>query len=157
MLNNLEKTVEELRLTVPFKKTTVPGDVALMVRETEAGLVEYMFARIISCAPEIRHRKEWWHVDMVFLTIPLKYATFIVNGEQLNGEEIFTIHGLGVFIKAVDTDKPIEVNIAAPDNPTFQVQPRKIGLTLVKPISEKKPSFNAGEGEDYDSIEDDDD
>ncbi|MDR1110028.1 MAG: hypothetical protein LBP92_04860 [Deltaproteobacteria bacterium] len=130
MLRNIEKIVEELRLKVPFKEGTQAGDVILIVRENEAGLVEIVFARVIGYAPEIRHRQEWWHVDLVLLSIPLGYATFVVNADQLSGKEIFTIKGRKVFIKAVDTESPIRETFAEEEE---EPPPQRGGLRLVRP------------------------
>ncbi|MDR1677501.1 MAG: hypothetical protein LBS44_03820 [Deltaproteobacteria bacterium] len=136
MLRSVDQIVEELRLKVPFKATTNLGDVILMVRENEAGLVEIMFSRILGLSPEIKHRQEWWHVDMVFLTIPLNYATLIVNADQLTGKEIFTINGRKVFLKAVDTESPIEDSLSETVAPA-QAKTPKLNLTLVKPETSK--------------------
>jgi hypothetical protein len=138
MLRNIEQIVEELRLKVPFKEGTSAGDVVLIVREDEAGLAEIFFARVTGYALETRHRQEWWHVGLAFLTIPLRYATFVVSADQISGKEIFTMNGRKVFIKAVDTDGPAR---EASEDPRPQDQrPAGSGLRLVKP----KPPEDGG-------------
>ncbi|MDR3135423.1 MAG: hypothetical protein LBU69_04930 [Deltaproteobacteria bacterium] len=126
MLKNIEQVVEELGKKLPFKPETNVGDNILIARENENALVEVAFARVVSFAPEIRHRQEWWHVEMAILSIPLQRVTFIVNSEQLNGKEIFTVSGQKVFLKAINPAPPATEPNPEPRNP------QKSFLTLVR-------------------------
>jgi sporulation protein YlmC with PRC-barrel domain len=100
---NFEKTVEELALQVPFKDVTEVGEVVLMVRESEKGQCTITFAQVVKFTQEMVGKQEWWHVDLIFLTLPLSYGTLILKSEHLSNMEVFTSGGKKVFLKAINT------------------------------------------------------
>jgi hypothetical protein len=130
----MEKTVEEIKAAVSFKDTTEPGDVVLMLNETDDPEmpVAAAYAAITGFDRDITKRDEWWHVHFAFLTIPPTPRSIILQPDHFTGQEIFTMGGKKVFIKALDMDvlKP------EPDEPDGETedktQKRRGGLRVVK-------------------------
>ena len=104
MANLVEQTVEELKKIISFKDTTEVGDVILIVNETpdEDGPLGMAYARINEFEPDNSKRDEWWFVHMTFLTVPPRHQMLILQNQHFTGQEIFTIGGKKVFIKALD-------------------------------------------------------
>lgn len=94
--------VEELQYQVPFKETTEPGDLVLMLRENEDGRVALNYARVMGFDRDTTKRDEWWHVHFVFLEVPPMPRTIILQTPHFTGQEIFTMGGRKVYIKAVN-------------------------------------------------------
>jgi hypothetical protein len=130
----MEKTVEELRAAVPFKDTTETGDVVLMLNETEDPEmpVAAAYASITGFERDITKRDEWWHVHFAFLTIPPTPRSIILQPDHFTGQEIFTMGGKKVFIKALDMNELRP----EPDEPDEESEDKKEkrrgGLRVVK-------------------------
>jgi len=78
---------------------TTIGDVVLVYyREKPA-----FFARIDSIEPDIK--KDWFRVQLLILTIPLRTVTWILREEYINGT-LFTMEGNPARIEAVHPLSP---------------------------------------------------
>ena len=108
---SMEQTVDELKKAVDFKETTVAGDIVLMVNETgEAdGPLGFSYAVVTGFVRDDSKRDEWWFVHLSFLTVPPSPQVLILQSDHFTGQEIFTIGGRKVFIKALDFRPPAEV------------------------------------------------
>ncbi len=95
----MEKLVADLKEILPFKQTTVIGDVVIVVAK-EPQLLTY--AVVSKIERDDSRKNEWWHVTMHFLSIPLQEVTWTLRTQQFTGQEIFTMGGEGRFIQAVD-------------------------------------------------------
>jgi len=98
----MEAMVEELQYQVPFKETTEAGDMVLMLRENDDGRVSMVYARVMGFDRDTTKRDEWWHVHFVFLEVPPLPRTIILQTPHFTGQEIFTMGGRKVFIKALN-------------------------------------------------------
>ncbi len=96
----MEKTLAELKKLVPLKDTTVAGDIVIVVTETPK-MVAYALVRDI--VRDTTKRDEWWHLDLLFLTVPPQPVTWTLRTAQMTGQEIFTMGGDKRFIAAIDT------------------------------------------------------
>lgn len=134
MSNQIEETVEELKKVVPFKETTEAGDVILIVNETteEDGALGMAYARINEFEPDPSKRDEWWFVHMTFLTVPPHHQMLILQNQHFTGQEIFTIGGKKVFIKALDFSHYKQIDQEEPPQ------------SEDKPQSEEKPPVTRG-------------
>lgn len=110
----MEKLVEELGFQVPFKERTEIGDTVIMLRENEDGRISGHFARVLGFDRDTSKRDEWWHVHFVFLELPPTPRTIILQTPHFTGQEIFTMGGLKVFIKAVNFEAYAEDSTALP-------------------------------------------
>jgi len=82
------------------------GDVVLIYHQGNPTV----FARIEAITPDIK--KGWYHVTLLFLTLPLQTVTWILRDAYINGEE-FTMNDKPMRLEAV---KPTEPDRAAPDD-----------------------------------------
>lgn len=98
----MENFVKNLTTRVPFKETTETGDVVVVVQEGERGDLAVNYARVVGFRPDLTKRDAWWQVDFVFLRMPPSLNTIILQPNHFTGQEIFTIGGRKVFIKALD-------------------------------------------------------
>jgi hypothetical protein len=134
---NIEKIVEELALKIPFKDVNEVGEVVLVVKESRGHDCRINFGQVVKLSSEKVGPTEWWHVDLVFLTFPLSFGTFIVKTEDISGLSIFTCSGQKVFLKAVNTQSFLNYfgtpEKPDPDNspPTGTDSP-KLNLRLIK-------------------------
>jgi hypothetical protein len=125
-----------------MKDNTSIGDTVVFLRETENGQVNISFARVMGFDPDLSKRDEWWHVRFVFLEIPPRARTIILQSPHFTGREVFTLGGLKVFIKAVnfeafqgesDEESPRGgQGTAVPREPEPKNQPGKPTFTLIK-------------------------
>jgi hypothetical protein len=106
----MENFVEEIRLQVPFKDETEIGDIILMLKENEKGKMIIAYAQVLNFTLDTTKRDEWWHVGLVFMDLPLVFKTFTLQKSHFTGQEIFTMGGKKVFIKAVNTASFLEEN-----------------------------------------------
>lgn len=98
----MEKLVEELKFQVPFKEKTEIGDTVIMLRENEDGQISGHFALVLGFERDATKKDEWWHVHFVFQELPPQPRTIILETAHFTGQEIFTMGGRKVFIKAVN-------------------------------------------------------
>jgi len=94
----MEKLVTEMKQLVKFKDTTDVGDVVLIVAKEPQMLI---YALVSGITRDTSRKDEWWHMDMVFLSIPPQKVTWTLRTEQMTGQEIFTMGGNERFVKAI--------------------------------------------------------
>ncbi len=75
------------------------GDVVLIYYQNSPAL----FARIEDI--EADYKKDWYHVTLLFLTIPTQTATWILRDEYIDGAE-FTMGGRTVRLEKVKRAEP---------------------------------------------------
>ncbi|MFH1139212.1 MAG: hypothetical protein V1816_24280 [Pseudomonadota bacterium] len=127
---DFEKFVEELKKKFRFKETTETGDVALMVQEgqDEKSPVGLSYVYVNGFERDPGKRDEWWFVHLHFLLAPPVPQTLILQRPHFTGQEIFTMGGKKVFIKAVDLDQPEKKPAGDKDAPP----PKRSSLRVVK-------------------------
>ena len=125
----MENTVNELKKIIAFKDTTVAGDVILMVNEPvdENSPFGLAYAMVTDFVRDNSKRDEWWHVHLSFLTVPPQPQVLILQTSHFTGQEIFTMGGKKVFIKALDFSP-------RPTEPPQEKKPAKTrgGLKVIK-------------------------
>lgn len=94
----MEKLVAELKSIIPFKETTMVGDIVIIAAKQPEMLV---YARVGAIVRDESRREEWWQVTLHLLSIPLQEVAWTLRTPQFTGQEIFTMGGEGRFIKAV--------------------------------------------------------
>jgi hypothetical protein len=132
----MENTIAELKKAIPFKDSTVIGDIVLFVNENqeENGPLGVSYAHITDFVRDTTKRDEWWHVHMAFLVVPPQPQVLILQTPHFTGQETFTIGGKKVFIKALDFSALSEKTMAEKrDKPASSTpEKKKGGLTLIK-------------------------
>ena len=140
----MERLVEELGYQVPFKDTTEPGDMVIMLRENDDGRISMVYARVLSFDRDLSKRDEWWHVHFVFLEVPPLPRTIILQTPHFTGQEIFTMGGRKVFIKAVNFEAFSEELLPGPEPPKKNSRKKdadRINEPEEPPKSGGKPTF----------------
>ena len=125
----MEKFIEQIRESFQFKDTTVVGDVVLMVNEPEEEGAPFgvAYAVITDFERDPGKRDEWWFVHLTFLNFPPHPHMLILQRPHFTGQEIFTMGGKKVFLKAVDFQRPKQ-----PEDDSKPTGPDRSGLRLVK-------------------------
>ncbi len=141
----MEKLVEELGFQVPFKDRTEAGDTVIVLRENENGRISMVYARVLDFDRDTTKRDEWWHVHFIFLEVPPLPRTIILQTPHFTGQEIFTMGGRKVFIKAVNfeafsPETPAVVEPAKKGRPKKESEPKSAPPTE-PPKPGKKPTF----------------
>lgn len=77
-----------------------------------------VFARIDAIEPDIK--RDWYHVKLLLLQIPLQVVTWILRDVYINGE-IFTMEGRPMRLELVESPEP--------------------------PVESEHPSLESGEGD----------
>lgn len=120
----IEQAISELKKLIPFKETTNPGDIVLVLAEEEKQ-PSLFYAVVTEIERDESRRDEWWHLSLNLLTVPPQPVVWTLRTPQFTGQESFTMGGKGRFIKALRIDKPKPA--APPSEPKA-----KGGLRLVK-------------------------
>ncbi len=120
----MEKTLDELKKLVTLKDSTVTGDIVIVVTENPQ-MVAYALVRGIS--RDTGKRDEWWHVDLLFLTVPPQPVSWTLRTAQVTGQEVFTMGGDKRFIAAIDTGAAQQTRTEKKDQGV-----KKYGLKLIK-------------------------
>ena len=81
---------------IPYGKMFRVGEVVLVYIDNEPSF----FARIEKIEPD--HKKNWWQMSFLILSIPLKSMTWILDDEQMRGQP-FTMNSVPMQIKKVET------------------------------------------------------
>jgi hypothetical protein len=102
-----EQAIEELKKAVPFKETTVAGDIVLVVTEDPQAV---MYGVVAGITRDTTKRDEWWHVSLHLLALPPQHIVWTLRTPQFTGQEIFEMGGKKRFFKAV----AIKMDSAAP-------------------------------------------
>jgi hypothetical protein len=100
----IEQTIAELKKLVPFKETTEPGDIVLILAEEEKQPT-LLYAAVTEIERDESRRDEWWHVSLHLLSVPPQAVVWTLRTPQFTGQESFTMGGHGRFIKAVRIDR----------------------------------------------------
>lgn len=142
-MNMMEALVEELSFQIPFKDTTETGDTVIMLRENDDGLISPVYARVLGFDRDRSKRDEWWHVHFIFLEVPPMPRTIILQTPHFTGQEIFTMGGRKVFIKALNFKAfAEEMTAGAPDEEREDEAPKSKGDHKKTPRQgAKKPTF----------------
>ncbi len=119
---DVEKIVRDLRNIMPFKDTTVPGDIVLVVAD------HLLYAVVSNIERDIAKRDGWWHLTLQLLTVPPKQVVWTLREPQFTGQEIFTMGGEKRFVKAMafegwspHVDKPTLPTKKAAKRPVLKV------------------------------------
>jgi hypothetical protein len=126
----MEQLVAELKKILPFKETTVPGDLVVVVAKKPQML---LYALVGDIKRDETRKDEWWQVTLHLLTIPMQIVVWTLRTAQFTGQEIFTMGGEGRFIKAVrleDAPSPPLPHLGQEDKGSGGG--RKPGLRIVK-------------------------
>jgi hypothetical protein len=108
-----------------------------MTKENDIVLIYFenqpmVFARIESIAAD--HKRDWYHVKMLFLNLPLKVFTWILKTAYINGEE-FTMNGRKIRIEKVEC--PVEPELSN-DAEKEELQDKQAGKSKIISISDIK-------------------
>jgi hypothetical protein len=124
----IEQTIAELKKLIPFKETTEPGDIVLILAEEQNQQPTLIYAVVTSIERDPSRRDEWWHVSLHLLSVPPQAVAWTLRTPQFTGQESFTMGGQGRFIKAVRIDRQQPASAPEP-----QKEPKAHGgLRLVK-------------------------
>jgi hypothetical protein len=126
---SMEQLVAELKKNLPFKETTVVGDIVIIAAKQPQMLV---YAKVGDIVRDESRKEEWWQVTLHLLGIPLQTVVWTLRTAQFTGQEIFTMGGEGRFIKAIRFEES-----ASPAQPAIREFPgkgnvRKSALRIVK-------------------------
>ncbi len=98
----MEKLVNEIKRMVQFKDTTDIGDIVLIAAEEPQMLI---YALVSNITRDNSKKDEWYHLELVFLSVPPQVVTWTLRPEQMTGNEIFTMGGNERFIQAIEIPK----------------------------------------------------
>jgi len=125
----MEQLVAELKKNLPFKESTVTGDIVIIAAKQPQMLV---YAKVGDIVRDESRKEEWWQVTLHLLGIPLQTVVWTLRTPQFTGQEIFTMGGEGRFIKAIRFDPSAPL----PQSPVREFpgkgQARKSNLRVVK-------------------------
>ncbi len=97
-----------MKVRVRARRNTLRKETNSMAIENDVVLIYYedepvTFARIETILPD--HKKDWYHVKLLMLQLPLQTVTWILRDIYINGEE-FTMGGKRMRIeRVVDPDR----------------------------------------------------
>ena len=94
----MEKLIAEITQLVKFKDTTDVGDIVLVVAKEPQMLI---YALVSNITRDSSRKDEWYHLELVFLSIPPQTVTWTLRNEQMTGQELFTMDGNERFVKAI--------------------------------------------------------
>lgn len=92
------------------------------------------FARIESILPD--SKKDWYHIKLLMLQIPLQVVTWILKDEYINGEQ-FNMNGKQMKLKKVEcpideltpletqTDNNLDTSSQTPQSPAEKKEPKE--------------------------------
>jgi len=96
-----------------------------MTKENDVVLIYFedqpiSFARIEDISPDIK--KDWYHVKLLLLQMPLQVVTWILRDIYINGQE-FTMEGKKIRLEKVvcpEETEPVEKEKTTPEKPVGQ-------------------------------------
>ncbi|SDT86009.1 hypothetical protein [Desulfobacula phenolica] len=113
---------------------TTVNDVVLIYLED----APISFARVESILPDAK--KDWYHIKLLMLQIPLQVVTWILKDEYINGLQF---HMNGKKMKLEKVESPVEdLPLSNSENPSDLKTPEKIKSGKIK--SEKTESEKIG-------------
>ncbi|MCK4766958.1 MAG: hypothetical protein KAS28_01130 [Desulfobacula sp.] len=81
------------------------------------------FARVESILPDAK--KDWYHIKLLMLQIPLQIVTWTLKDDYINGQEF---HMSGKKMKIEKVESPVEdLPLSKPDIPSDQKTKKNIG------------------------------
>ena len=104
------------------------GDVVLVHYQDKPAV----FARVESIEPDVK--KDWYHVTLLFLTLPMQTVTWILRDAYINGED-FTMGGVPMRLDSVKA--PPRAAADAPEKTPEPGRGRQGGGSTVIPF--RKP------------------
>ena len=101
------------------------------------------FARVEDIEPD--HKKDWFHIKLLMLQVPLQVVTWILKAEYINGE-VFSMNGKSMRIEKVQAPiVPLEHDDSPenlPENEQDHESNDSSGKNQNKIISFSKPKSN---------------
>lgn len=125
----MEKLVAELKSIIPFKETTLVGDIVIIAAKEPEMLI---YARVSDIVRDESRKEEWWQVTLHLLSIPLQQVVWTLRTPQFTGQEIFTMGGEGRFIKAVRFTETSPKPFPLSQENTCKGKERKTALRVIK-------------------------
>ncbi len=125
----MKNLVEELKKIVPFKNSTVEGDIILVAAKQPQML---FYASVTKIERDMTRRDEWWHIHFTVLSVPMQHMTWTLRTEQMTGQEIFTMGGEERFIQAVEVGEPTTRKEPDHSNNDTPVKSKKSPLKRIK-------------------------
>lgn len=126
----MEQLVAELKKILPFKETTVPGDIVFVAAKNPQMLLYALVGEIVR---DETRKEEWWQVTLHLLSIPMQTVVWTLRTPQFTGQEIFTMGGEGRFIQAVRLESgPSKPSSGPAREEKGRQGERKTGLRIVK-------------------------
>jgi len=125
----MEQLVAELKKNLPFKESTVAGDIVIIAAKQPQMLV---YAKVGDIVRDESRKEEWWQVTLHLLAIPLQTVVWTLRTPQFTGQEIFTMGGEGRFIKAIRFEPSTPLPRVPGREFPGQGQARKSTLRIVK-------------------------
>lgn len=126
----MEQLVAELKKILPFKETTVPGDIVFVAAKNPQMLLYALVGEIVR---DETRKEEWWQVTLHLLSIPIQTVVWTLRTPQFTGREIFTMGGEGRFIQAVRLENgPSKPSPGPAREEKGKQGERKTGLRIVK-------------------------
>ena len=100
----MEQLLAELKKILPFKDTTVPGDIVLIATENPP---TFLYGKVGEIVRDESRKAEWWHVTLHLLAVPIQTVVWTLRMPQFTGQESFTMGGEGHFVQAIQfADSP---------------------------------------------------
>ncbi|MBW1784154.1 MAG: hypothetical protein JRL30_25865 [Deltaproteobacteria bacterium] len=100
----------------------IEGDVVLIYRQDQPAV----FARVEHIEPDIK--KDWYHITLLFLTIPTQIVTWILRGSYIEGEA-FTMGGIPMRLELVEKTT-ISEDSPSPKESDGKKEPKKPGTVI---------------------------
>ena len=109
-----------------------------MTQENDLVLVYFedqplFYARVEDIAPDIK--KDWYHVKLLVLQVPLQVVTWILRDVYINGDE-FTMNGKRMRLERVES--PVEKEPADDSGEKKENEPKKSNKANVISLSDLK-------------------
>ena len=125
----MEELVQKLKKIVPFKESTVVGDILLLASHDPQMVV---YALVKNIEPDPSRKGAWWHITMHVLAVPPKEVVWTLREPQFTGQEIFTFGGVEHFMKSIHVSfSSVSPDPADKDN-TKSNSPSRKRLRIVK-------------------------
>ena len=101
------------------------------ILETDLALIHFdnkpaFYARVEKITPDFKPK--WWQVKLLFLTVPLQVTTWIIDDNQIRGDD-FTMGGTPIRIEKVKVPEDTEQEETAPSNKESRKKARVLSLT----------------------------
>ena len=102
----------------------------------------FSFARVEDISPDIK--KDWYHIKLLLLQVPLQTVTWILKDAYINGEE-FTMGGKRMRIEKVvapadeDDDDFVDEGLLSTQEPDTSEDRKGTGKNKVVSLTDRKP------------------